>query len=190
MKLLLHICCAPDATTGFERFSENWSITGYFYNPNIEPVIEYHKREQEARFLAAAFGVSYGEGPHEQQLWLEAVKGLEDEPEKGERCRRCIRHRLDYSARHAVESGFSAFATTLTTSPHKDVDFIHSAGAEIGEMYNIDYIAETLRKRNGFLRSLELCRRYNLYRQEYCGCHWSFNNRRITRREPLRADDL
>ncbi len=169
----MHICCAPDATVGFERLSRFGEVLGYFYNPNIEPVSEYELREAEARKLAGLMGFDYREGVPDRDAWQAAVAGFEDEPERGERCRRCIGHNLTKTAEKALELDIPAFATTLTISPHKDVNFIHAKGREIAEQYKLEYIAETLRKQDGFKRSIELSKKYGLYRQKYCGCRWS-----------------
>ena len=171
--LLMHICCAPDATIGYERLCEKADVTGFFYNPNIEPLREYELRESEARKLANLLNVNYIEGLPDRETWRELTAGLENEPERGERCRRCIAHSLEKTALKALELNIPTFATTLTTSPHKDVEFIHKTGKEIAERLGIEYLPETLRKNDGFKRSIELSKKYNLYRQNYCGCRWS-----------------
>ena len=173
MKLALHICCAPDATTAFERLSSQWQLQGLFYNPNLYPLSEYNRREAEARYLSRMWGIAYNEGERDPEPWLRALEGFIEEPEGGERCRRCIAHRLEWTAEWSVRNGFDAFATTLTTSPHKNVVFIHEAGVQLEAQFGVRYLPETLRKANGFQRSLELCRLYGLYRQNYCGCFWS-----------------
>lgn len=172
-ELLLHICCAPDVTVAIERLGRYGRILGFFHNPNIEPYPEYRIREGEARRLAALMDIEYMEDESGREGWLAAVAGFENEPERGERCRRCIRHNLEASAHQAAELGITAFATTLTVSPHKDVDFIHSTGRELGGRYKLNYIDETLRSRGGFQRSVVLSRELGLYRQRYCGCRWS-----------------
>lgn len=172
-ELLLQICCAPDATVAFERLKKDWLITGYFFNPNIEPTSEYIFREQDAKDLAGIYGVRYVEGESDKAGWLLAIKGLELLPEGSARCQKCIAYRLEQSANYAAQHSFKAFGTTLTTSPHKDLNFIHQTGFRLSEQYGIDYLDVNLRKNNGFKRSLELCRELSLYRQDYCGCRWS-----------------
>jgi len=175
-KLLLHICCAPDATVALERLAGKYETTGFFYNPNVEPLPEYTLREAEARLLASLCGVEYIEGEPARKAWLAETAPLHAEPERGQRCGVCISHRLDITARRAAELGFQTFTTTLTTSPHKDVYFIHEAGRRIGEKHGVLYLPETFRAKDGFRRSVELARQYNLYRQDYCGCRWSYEN--------------
>ncbi|NQT33855.1 epoxyqueuosine reductase QueH [bacterium] len=176
-RLVLHICCAPDATIGIERLSELGKVLGLFNNPNIEPIDEYFRRETEARRLAVMMGFDYRELEPDREAWLEAVAGYEDEPERGERCRRCIAHNLENVALEALRLGIPAFATTLTASPHKDIDFIHDKGKEIAVKYGLEYIDMTLRKKDGVRRSLELTHQHGLYRQDYCGCRWSQKNK-------------
>lgn len=174
-RLLLHVCCAPDATVALERLQDRYDATAFFYNPNIEPIEEYKLRESEAKSLAEYIKVEYYEGEPQREIWGRLASPYHSEPERGERCRVCIAHRLDVTARRAMELGFEAFSTTLTTSPHKDVDFIHETGRRLGERYGVKYVPETFRAKDGFRRSIELSREYGLYRQDYCGCHWSYD---------------
>ncbi len=182
-KLLLHICCAPDATYGIEKFSKDYDITLYFYNPNIHPEIEYRLRALELKRLARTLKVPLIEGPYEPERWFEAVKGLEDEPEGGKRCEVCFRMRLEDTASLAKEQGFDAISTVLTISPKKDAEKINRIGKEVAEKYGVKWIAEDLKKRGGFQRSLELSARYGIYRQDYCGCIFSKKEVETKRRE-------
>lgn len=171
--LCLHICCAPDATVAFERLIEKWKVQAYFNNPNIEPGLEYVIREAEVVRLSNHFNIEYFESDKKINSWIQAIKGFEDEREGGKRCERCISFRLEETARFGKKHYADAFATTLTTSPHKNVDFIHEVGESLQEKYGIRYLAETFRKNNGFKRSLEMCAELGVYRQNYCGCRWS-----------------
>ncbi len=174
MKIVLHICCAVCASGTAERLiSEGHQILGFFYNPNIEPLREYELRESEARKLTKLLNVDYIEGLPDRETWQQLTAGLENEPERGERCRRCITHSLEKTALKALELNIQVFTTTLTASPHKDVEFIHKTGKEIAERIDVEYLPETLRKHDGFRRSIELSKKYDLYRQNYCGCRWS-----------------
>ena len=175
-RLLLHICCAPDSTVAFERLKERFIVTGFFYNPNIEPQTEYDLREAEARMFSTLSGFEYLEGEPRHDEWLGFAEPFSTEPERGERCRICIAHRLEVVAKKTAELGFDVFATTLTVSPHKDVVYIHSTGRSFGEKHGVLYLPETLRSKDGFRRSVELSQEYGLYRQNYCGCRWSMTN--------------
>lgn len=171
--ILMHICCAPDATVGYERLSALGSVLGIFYNPNIEPVSEYYIRETEVKRLSAEFGFDLVDEAPDRVGWRRTVKGWEAEPERGERCRRCIAFNLRQVALVATRLGIPAFATTLTASPHKDVDYILKTGKLLAEERGIVFIPEVLRKQGGFYRALDWSRRLGLYRQHYCGCRWS-----------------
>jgi predicted adenine nucleotide alpha hydrolase (AANH) superfamily ATPase len=171
--LLLHICCAPDAAIGFERLTRFGDLLGFFFNPNIEPIAEYRIRETEARRLSALLEIPYIEVRPNRAGWQTIVSGYECEPERGERCRRCIAFNLQAAAEYAVRRRIPAFATTLTASPFKDIDYIHETGNTIADDRRLTYIEETLRKKGGYVRSRELSRKYGIYIQSYCGCRWS-----------------
>ncbi|MGD8353428.1 MAG: epoxyqueuosine reductase QueH [Pseudomonadota bacterium] len=172
-KLLLHICCAPDATVGVERLSPDWDLHGFFINSNIHPASEYERRLRALSTLAKKAGFSFTEGLYEPELWLDSVRGLEDEPEKGLRCETCIGERLRNTALKAREGGFDAFAAVLTVSPHKNASMINRLGEEAGKQFGVEYIPTDLKKLDGFKRSVELSRIHGIYRQDYCGCKYS-----------------
>ncbi len=172
-KLLLHICCAPDATIGIERLSSNWDTQGYFYNPNIHPAQEYDKRLAAMEKLSAATDFPFLTGEYDPGDWMVMVQGLEEEPEKGRRCELCIRERLRRTALEAKERGFDAFAAVLTVSPHKDATMINRLGAEAGREFSVEYLPTDLKKLDGFNRSVQLSREMGIYRQDYCGCEFS-----------------
>jgi len=172
-KVLLHICCAPDATTVIERLCSHYEVVGFFHNPNIFPQEEYEKRGREARKLADAMGFLLIVPPYQPEEWNEEVKGLENVPEKGQRCEVCFRFNLRRTARKACEMNISSFTTTLTISPHKDSHCIMQIGEAAAVEYGIHFLSIDFKKKNGFQRSLELSRKFNLYRQNYCGCRYS-----------------
>ena len=174
-RLLLHICCAPDASVGFERLAPDWETNGFFLNSNIHPPDEYAKRLRALETLAGEMGFSFDEGPYEPEIWFQNVQGMEKEPEKGLRCEICIRERLRDTARRARTQGFDAFAAVLTVSPHKDSVLVNRLGTEAGKEFDIEYIPTDLKKQEGFKRSVELTKQYGIYRQDYCGCEYSRN---------------
>lgn len=176
-KLLLHICCAPDATVAIERLSQDYAVETFFYNPNIHLREEYEKRLAEMRRVAEQAGVPLHEGPYDDARWFDLAKDLMDEPERGRRCEVCFWMRLDSTAAFAREHGFQAFAATLTVSPHKDANLVNRLGKEAGERFGIPYLPTDLKKKDGFKRSLELSREFRLYRQDYCGCLPSLGER-------------
>lgn len=180
-KLLLHTCCGPCSTTALERLCEQYRVTVFYYNPNIAPQEEYIHRKKEAKRLVNEWhepsnDLSFAEGNYTPEVFYEAVKGLEDEPEGGARCLKCFELRLRETARIARERGFDAFCTTLTVSPHKNAQAINDIGTLIEkEAGGPVYLPSNFKKQNGYKRSIELSGRFNLYRQHYCGCLFSKN---------------
>jgi predicted adenine nucleotide alpha hydrolase (AANH) superfamily ATPase len=171
--VLLHICCAPDASYGVPAMQEHYRVTGFFFNPNIQPGEEYERRLDATRqlqdFLPFALEVRGG-GETE---WDGAVSGLEDEPEKGRRCEACIRMRLRRTAEEAKRFGFPAFCTVLTVSPKKDAAMVNRIGREEGEAAGVLFIEADMKKCDGFRKSVEISKRIGIYRQNYCGCRFS-----------------
>lgn len=175
--LLLHACCAPCSSYCLEYLSQYFKITVYFYNPNIYPESEYSLRTDEARRLISEmnfkYSVTFLEGKFDPREFYNAVKGLEQEKEGGERCFRCYRLRLESTAKLAEEMGFDYFTTTLSISPLKRADKINEIGEELGEIYSVKHLPSDFKKKNGYKRSTELSKEHGLYRQDYCGCVFS-----------------
>ncbi len=172
-KLLLHACCAPCSSACLERLKDSFEITVFFYNPNIEDG-EYLKRKGELiRFIGETGWADYIDCGHETAEYYRAVKGLENCEEGGKRCEKCFRLRLERTAAEAVKGGFEYFSTTLTLSPLKDEQLINAIGYELENSHNVKWLPSDFKKRNGYLRSLELSREHELYRQNYCGCVYS-----------------
>lgn len=176
--ILLHICCAPDATAVFERLREKYSVVGYFHNPNIHPEEEYRKRLKEAKYVAKTMNFPLEIPPYNPQKWFAAVKGLEQEPERGKRCQACFRFNLRATAKKAQEKGIPYFSTTLTISPHKKTADIFEAGKEASSEFELEFLAFDFKKKDGFKRSLIISREMNLYRQNYCGCCFSLREQK------------
>lgn len=180
-KLLLHACCAPCSSAVLERLSNFFEITIFYYNPNITEEKEYLKRIEELKkFISLVkykYPISLIPGNYEPQKFFEMAKGLEDEPERGKRCYKCYAMRLEESARIADELGFDYFCTTLTLSPHKNSNWINEIGEDLNNRYNSIYLYSDFKKKNGYKRSIELSREYDLYRQDYCGCVYSLRDK-------------
>lgn len=176
-KLLLHTCCAPCVTIPMERLESDYEISCFFYNPNIHPKEEYIHRLKELQNLAKQLNFKIVIHQYDADRWLELINGLEDEPEGGERCAICFRIRLQETAKYAKKQGFDVFTTTLTISPHKNAILINQLGSELDEQYNIKFLAANFKKKDGYKRSIELSNKYNLYRQNYCGCIFSRRNK-------------
>ena len=176
-KLLLHACCGPCSSYVIEYLNKYFDITILYYNPNISPQEEFTKRLKEIERLIK-------EIPHENKLELiegrynyneftNISKGLEDCPEGGERCFKCYRLRLEESAKYAKENNYDYFGTTLSISPYKNSKKLNEIGEELSNKYGIKYLYSDFKKKNGYRRSIELSNEYNLYRQDYCGCIYS-----------------
>ena len=176
-RLLLHSCCAPCSSYVLEYLSEFFYITDFYYNPNISPADEYRKRVNEMqrliREMPMKHPVDFVEGIYDPDRFYEMAKGKEDIPEGGERCFECFEMRLREAAREAVRLHMDYFTTSLSISPLKDAQKLNEIGIRLGKEYGIPYLASDFKKKNGFRRSTELSREYNLYRQNYCGCVYS-----------------
>ena len=185
--LFLHSCCAPCSSYVLEYLSEYFSITVFYYNPNIYPDEEYWKRvrEQEEfiRRFPAKHPISFVEGLFEKERFYETVKGCEQIPEGGERCFKCYELRLRETAEHAKELGMDYFTTTLSISPMKNAEKLNEIGKQLSEEYGIAYLYSDFKKKNGYKRSVELSHEYGMYRQDYCGCVYSKREREAQRKE-------
>ncbi|MCQ9208751.1 MAG: epoxyqueuosine reductase QueH [Omnitrophica bacterium] len=175
MKILLHICCAVCATSCLEKLrQENHEVSGYFYNPNIQPSEEYLKRLGDTKEFARQENFPLIVGDYEVDQWLKQIKGLEIEPEGGRRCLRCFQLRLRKTAKLARQNSFDSFTTTLTVSPHKNAKMINEIGHDLGD--NL-FLERDFKKQDGFKKAQELAKRYNLYHQDYCGCTYGLNQK-------------
>lgn len=173
--LLLHACCAPCSSYVLEYLHERFRITLYFFNPNIAPEEEYRYRSQELKRLVREMklDIEIIEEEYDPKPFYELAKGLEQLPERGERCQRCIGYRLEFAGKKAAEIGADYFTTTLTISPHKDCAFINEFGEKVSAECGVKYLFSDFKKHEGYKRSIELSKEYNLYRQNYCGCVYS-----------------
>lgn len=176
-KLLLHACCAPCSSACIERLSNNFRITIFYYNPNISDEIEYQKRLDELHRFVSRFKTKYEvdiiDGRYNPNEFFEISEGLEKEPERGSRCYKCYLLRMEETAKLAEKENYDFFATTLSLSPYKNSNWINQIGEKLDKEYNTTYLYSDFKKRNGYKRSIELSKEYNLYRQDYCGCIYS-----------------
>ena len=171
-KILLHCCCGPCSTSSLERIREEYEPVLYFYNPNIEPFEEYEKRLSEIKKFAKLVDVELIVGEYNNEKWFESVKEFSKEPEGGSRCKRCFEFNLTHVARKAKELSINFFTTTLTVSPYKNSNLIFEIGDSISDN-KVSFIKENFKKKDGYKKSIELSKKYNLYRQNYCGCRFS-----------------
>lgn len=182
-RLLLHACCAPCSSYCIEYLSNYFEITIYYYNPNIDKEEEYDYRYSELERFIKEFKTKcpvhlINAGYHKEDF-EEIAKGLESEPERGRRCLKCYRLRLEKSYQYAKDNNFDYITTTLTLSPHKPSKVINEIGGELEKEYSVPYLYSDFKKRDGYKRSITLSHEYNLYRQDYCGCKYSKNSRNL-----------
>ncbi len=173
--LLLHACCAPCSSHTLLYLYDYFNITVYFFNPNIAPESEYIYRKNELKRLVSELGlyVKIIDEDYDSAPFYALAKGLENLPERGERCQKCIEYRLRKTAETAIKLNSDYFTTTLTISPHKDCQFINQCGGKLSEEYGVPYLFSDFKKHDGYKHSIELSKQYNLYRQDYCGCIYS-----------------
>ena len=178
-RLLLHSCCGPCSTTVLTLLVEFFDITVLYYNPNIEPMAEYeHRKKEQIRFIKEFNNehINFMECDYNNQDFRRKVQGLEQEREGGARCAVCFKLRLNYTASLAKKENFDYFGTTLTVSPHKNSDIINKIGSLLEKEYGVKYLYSDFKKKDGYKKSVEISKKYNLYRQDYCGCLLGRNN--------------
>ncbi|MCD6449796.1 MAG: epoxyqueuosine reductase QueH [Thermotogaceae bacterium] len=172
-KLLLHVCCAPDATTAYIILKDKFNVDFYFYNPNVHPRKEYERRLDATRKLANMWKVKLTEGKYEPEKYFQVVKGYEHLGEMSYRCFLCIRQRLFNTAYFAKRLGYEYFSTSLPTSPKKDFEMVIKSGGEAEQKFGVRFYVEDFKKNEGYPLSVKLSKELNLYRQNYCGCIFS-----------------
>ena len=182
-KLLLHSCCGPCSSYCLSYLHEYFDITVFYFNPNIDPQEEYEHRLSEQKRLITLLNqdlqteIGFLEGSYDHAVYLQAVKGLEEEPEGGKRCRECFVLRLEETKRIAKEGNYDYFGTTLTVSPHKNALVINEVGASLNDSDEVEnapfWMVSDFKKKNGYQTSIQLSCKYDLYRQDYCGCEFA-----------------
>ena len=170
--ILLHACCAPCASYCLEYLTGAFDVTLFYYNPNITDKAEYELRLQELVRLGIEFSVKVIDGEYDGKIFFEHSKGLEKEPERGKRCEKCFALRLN-KTKEIAGNNYDYFATTLTLSPLKNAELINAIGSSLEDSDGAKYLPTDFKKKGGYLRSIELSKKYNLYRQNYCGCVFS-----------------
>lgn len=179
--MLVHICCSVDSHFFFQKLQEEFpdeKLTGFFYDPNIHPFSEYQLRLLDVQRSCKKLGIELLEGEYDFDGWLEAVKGLEEEPEKGKRCSVCFDGRLERTAQKALEMGEKSITTTLLASPKKSLEQLRSQGQKIQEKYSIEVLSPDFRKNGGSSEQFSLAKRDKLYHQNYCGCLYALLKQR------------
>ena len=176
-KLLLHSCCAPCSSYVITYLDEYFDITILYYNPNIEPIDEYVKRKNEQIRLIKELNkdIKMMDIDYLNIEYRNYIKGLENDIEGKERCHKCYYLRLEKTASLAKDNNYDYFATTLTVSPYKNSAIINKLGLELENNYKIKYLVSDFKKNEGYKKSILCSKKYNLYRQNYCGCLFSKN---------------
>lgn len=193
--LLLHSCCGPCSSYCLAYLSEYFHVTVLYYNPNIYPPEEYELRAKEqerfVREFPSKYPIHFVEGAYDTERFYEMAKGKEELKEGGERCFGCYELRLREAAEYAKEHGFSYFTTTLSISPLKNAAKLNEIGGRLAEEYQVSYLFSDFKKKDGYKKSTALAKEYDMYRQDYCGCVFSMNERddRIASKDCKRAEE-
>ncbi len=172
-RLLLHICCAGCGAFVSQELKKDYNLTLYYYNPNIYPESEYKKRETEVKRIAKKYKLPLIIEDYRHDKWLDSIKGLENEPEKGKRCYQCYEYRMRKLVQKAKELKFDFFSTTLSVSPFKVYKYIKEIGDKLSIEYSLSFHDQDYKKKEGFKKAAILSKELNLYRQNYCGCEFS-----------------
>lgn len=176
-KILLHACCGICSAYPISLLQDmGYSVVVYFYNPNIFPEDEYQKRLEAEKTLCRHFNVEFIEGEYEPEIYYNYVSGLENKPEKGARCDKCFELRLTKAAQISKKFGIDEFTTSMVISPHKNYNKLTQIGEKIASEMNLTYISTNFRKNDGFLKTNQISKELNLYRQNYCGCKFAMRN--------------
>ena len=176
-KLILHSCCAPCSSYVITYLTDYFDITILYYNPNIYPQEEYEKRKEEKIKLITKLKIKNEinilDCDYDNEIYNNLIKGLEKEPERGNRCTICFKLRMEKTAKIAKEKDCDYFCTTLTVSPYKNSQLINEIGKTLEQEYQVKWLYSDFKKKDGYKKSIELSKKYNLYRQDYCGCIYS-----------------
>lgn len=175
--LLLHICCATCAAYVLELIKQEYAVTALYYNPNIYPTEEYRIRRDEAKRYCDGHNIPWIEIEPNQDKWFELTAGHESDPERGDRCTICYGMRLQRTAQYAKDNGFEWFGTDLSISPHKDAKRLNEIGNQLAAAMGLKHLEANFKKRDGFKKAMDISRCENFYRQDYCGCKYSMEER-------------
>jgi predicted adenine nucleotide alpha hydrolase (AANH) superfamily ATPase len=172
-RMLVHVCCAPDALYVMDLLKQDYDVSGFFCNPNIHPEEEYRLRLAETQKVALSLGFDLIEDEYDTKRWFELTDKFKDEPEKGRRCDVCYAMRLERTAQKAAEEGFDVFTTVMSLSPWKKSKVMNRIGRMFAKRYSIDFFEADFKKKDGFKKSVDLSKEHQIYRQDYCGCIYS-----------------
>lgn len=177
--LLLHVCCGPCSSNVLKELFESFDITIYYSNSNIYPQVEYNRRYQELLTFIEKFNINFNqyihvlEDPYNHPEWVSHLYPLKELPEGSLRCRLCYSLRMRRTFDYAKINNFDYWTTVLSISPHKNSQWIN----EIGDSWQQDkphFLYADFKKNSGYLKSTQMTKEYNMYRQNYCGCMFSY----------------
>lgn len=180
-KLLLHVCCGVCSSYVPERLLPDFDVTVYFENSNLYPTAEFFKRREAAMIMADKFGIDFISAPHDSPAWFRSVRGHAKDPERGPRCAKCIGFRLDRTFEYARQNNFEWIATTLSVSRRKNIDMINILGKNLANEYGLNFLGKDWKKENGELVSQQRAKAAGIYRQDYCGCVYSYRDKETKR---------
>lgn len=192
-KILLHACCAPCSSTVIETLKNYFDITIFYFNPNTTEEEEYYKRLDELKeyIFKRGYNIEVLEGRYNpREDFFEKIKGLENIPERGERCKVCYNIRMEETAKVGKEKNYDFFSTVLSISPLKNSDWINEIGEELEKKYDIKYLHGDFKKKGRYQESIKISKDYNLYRQDYCGCVFSKVEMENYRREKEKREKI
>ena len=173
LKFLLHTCCAPCSIAIIDELRPKFNLTVFFYNPNIFPIEEYHKRKAEVIKVCTEWGVTMIDMDYEAEKWCQAISGHEEDAEGGARCELCFKFRLAKTAEYAKNNSFHYFGTSLTMGRNKSADVINPIGQAFAKAYKIKFYSEDWKKGGRQEKGAKMVSDRGIYRQEYCGCVYS-----------------
>ncbi len=179
--MFVHICCSVDSHFFLQKLRKKYpkeKLIGFFYNPNIHPYSEYYLRLLDVKRSCKMLGISLMEGEYDYNSWLEAAKGYENEPEKGQRCTICFDKRVEESMKKALETGEKRVTTTLLTSPKKSIQQLDEVGKKLAAKYDLEFVCEDFRIHGGTQEQFSLAKKDKLYKQDYCGCLYALQKQR------------
>ena len=176
-RLLVHCCCGPCAAYPFSVLVENFKVEAFFSNSNLNTASEYFKRLEALRLLCARQGITCYADDYEPEGWHKAIKGLENEPEKGKRCTTCYEYRLKRTFEFAKQNNIEYVTTTLTVAPYKDSKTIFEIAGRLSKEYGVRFLELDFKKNNGYVKTKKLAVDNDLYVQNYCGCEFSLLDR-------------
>ena len=179
-KLLLHTCCAPCFTYVFDILKPDYHVLSYYFNPNVEPLAEYHKRLETLKNYCLTASSDFLAGNYNNSQWLPSVFDYRFLGEKSDRCVKCIEFRLNASFEKAAQLNIDTVGTTLSVSPHKDAEKINKIGLQLQKKYSIEFFVSDFKKNDGYSKSVGYSKQFGLYRQNYCGCSYSESERGVS----------